>query len=151
MGSFFAELGLPQNAGRLFGYLLTCEPAEQSAKGLGRGVGASTGSVNTMLRMLVGMGMVTRRAQVGSRQYLYQIRPGAWMDLIAARLHMVARLNELAQLGLDCLGETSERTKRLEAMRDFYAFLDSEMVGAINRYVRERECEASQGDSEAQS
>ena len=62
MGDFFDRLGQPRIDGKLFGYLLSGDPPEQSAVQLQEVVSASAASVSTMLRMLRVSGFVERRS-----------------------------------------------------------------------------------------
>ena len=135
MGEVYDQIGLSRIAGQLFGLLLVCDPSEQSAQDLARVVRASAGSVNTQLRLLVGLGLVARRGRPGSRQYLYRIQPEAWSGLLTGRLRLVGRLRELAELGLASVGDIPERRDRLQAMRDFYTFFEAEMSALIERYL----------------
>ena len=135
MGDFFDQLGLSRIAGRLFAFLLVCDPPEKSAADLTEAIQASAGSVNTMLRLLVGLGLVSRRGRVGTRQYLYRIQPDAWSGLLIGRLRLVGRLRELAELGLERVGDAPGGRDRLQAMHDFYAFFEAEMGVLIERYL----------------
>ncbi|MFQ5528157.1 MAG: GbsR/MarR family transcriptional regulator [Thermoanaerobaculia bacterium] len=139
MGDFFDQLGVSRIAGRLFAVLLVCEPPEISARDLSQAVRASAASVNTQLRLLVGLGLVGRQGRVGSRQYLYRIQPGAWSGLLTSRLRMVSRFRELAELGLESVGEVPSQRNRLSAMRDFYAFFEREVEAVITRYLEQQD------------
>ena len=138
MGDLFDQVGLSRIAGRLFGFLLVCQPSEQSANDLSTAVQASAGSVNTQLRLLVGLGLIARRGRVGSRQYLYHVQPEAWSGLLAGRIRLVARLRELAEQGLKIVGDAPDSRKRLQAMRDFYSFFEAEMEALIARYAEQQ-------------
>lgn len=139
MGDLFDQLGISRVAGRLFGFLLTCDPPERAASELAAAVGASTGSVNTMLRLLIGLGLVSRTGVARSRRYLYRVHPEAWSGLLLARLRLVDRLRALAALGLEQVGRSPRRRDRLEAMHDFYTFFSSEMSSLIERYLAQQE------------
>ena len=47
MGTWFSSLGVPRSTGQIFGYLMACEPAEQSAGEIARGTGMSRASVSS--------------------------------------------------------------------------------------------------------
>jgi len=139
MGDLFDQLGVSRIAGRLLAVLLVCEPPEMTANDLAAAAQASAGSVSTQLRLLVRLGLVRRQGRIGSRQYLYRIDPGAWSELLNARLRMVSRFRELAELGLESVGETASQQERLVAMRDFYAFFEREVEAVIHRYLERRQ------------
>ena len=39
MGVWFSSLGVPRSSGQIFGYLMACDPAEQSASDIAAGKG----------------------------------------------------------------------------------------------------------------
>ena len=53
MAFIFAGFGLPPMTGRIFGWLLLCQPTEQSAAAIGDTLNASKGSVSTSLKALM--------------------------------------------------------------------------------------------------
>ena len=134
MGEFFHRGGQPRIAGRLFGHLLISRPPEQNAAQLKDAVGASAGSVSTMLRLLQGAGFVERRGEVGGRRLWYRISPGAFSRVLAVRMRLVSDLRALAELGLQELGPVGADADRLREMRDCYSFFEREFPALIERY-----------------
>ena len=49
---WFAALGVPRAAGQMFGYLMACDPAEQSAGEISASTGMSPASVSSSARLL---------------------------------------------------------------------------------------------------
>ena len=141
MGDFFDRLGLPRIAGKLFGYLLVCDPPEQNADQLKEFVSASAGSVSTMLRMLQLSGMVERRSEPGGRRLWYWIAPGAFSRVLTMRMQLVGELSALAETGLAEMKLTGrgKRGERLREMRDCYAFFDREFPVLVERYKSTKE------------
>ena len=133
VGEFFDSIGQPRVAGRLFGYLLICDPSEQTAAQLQTAIGASAGSVNTMLRQLMGAGFVERRGEPGGRRLWYRIAPGAFGRALAARVRLITQLKELAEAGL-AINSNGKRADRLLEMRDCYAFFEEEFPALVERY-----------------
>lgn len=126
--------GLPRIAGRILGWLMICDPSEQTASQLAEALGASKGSVSTMTRLLTRLELVERVPQRGSRQDLYRIRPGAWTELMKARLSGLAVFTQLAEKGLRVMGSASPaRRQRLEEMHELYSFFEEEMAELIRR------------------
>ena len=138
MGDFFDRLGQPRIAGRLFGHLLVCSPPEQNAAQLQEAVGASAGSVSTMIRMLRRVGLVDARGERGGRRRWYRIAPDAFSRTLSARVALVSELRALAEEGLDAVEPGGEGAGRLEEMRDFYAFFEQELPALIERYQASR-------------
>lgn len=135
MGLFYEDLGLPRVWGRVLGWLLLCEPAQQSAEDLATVLHASRGSISTTTRSLVRAGLVERHTIRGDRRTYYQLRPGAWMSVLEGQVQTTKRMRELADRGLDLLdGEPAERRRRLEEMHDLTAFYEREAPALLDRW-----------------
>jgi hypothetical protein len=134
MGDLFDQIGHPRIAGKLFGYLLICDPPEQNAAQIREAVGASAGSVNTTLRLLQGVGFVERRGEPGSRRLWYRIAPGAFARVLTIRMQLVSQLRAMAEMGLAEVGQHSARASRLREMRDCYAFFEQDFPALLERY-----------------
>lgn len=140
MGDFLAQAGQPRIAGRLLGWLLVCDPPEQSADQLIEATGASRGSVSTMLRLLQATGCVETGGRSGQRRTYYRIRPEMWSEMLRTRLENMSELKTIAEEGLAMMAGTSEEAReRLEGMRALYAFFEDEWPALIHRW------EAQQG------
>lgn len=127
--------GLPRAAGRLFGWLLVCDPAEQSAHDLSLALQASTGGVSQNLRFLRQVKFVERVGRAGDRRAYYRIAPGVWETLMVAQLADTTRFRQFGNKGLALLAEQSpSRRERLAEMTDFYAFWEREIPALISRY-----------------
>ena len=139
MGILFEEMGLPRMAGRIFGWLLMCEPPHQSAEELASVVEASKGSISSMTRLLIQSGLVERMGLPGKRGTYYRIKPGSWSELMRTQISYMSALRELAERGLGLIhGNDPKFFQRLQEMRDFYAFLEQEIPALLDRYDQER-------------
>ncbi len=139
MGDFFDRIGQPRIAGKLFGYLLTCDPPQQSAAELQQAISVSAGSVNSMLRLLQVAGFVDRHGQAGGRKLWYRINHGAFSRVLMLRMQLVSELRAMAELGLQELDAQGERADRLLEMRDCYAFFEQEFPALVDRYLSKLE------------
>ena len=138
-GICYEEMGLPRMAGRIFGWLLVCEPPHQCADELANVVGASKGSISSMTRLLAQFGLIERMGLPGRRGIYYRVKPGAWSEHAKARLSHLSSVRELAERGLDLLASKDrESRQRLKELRDFHAFLEKEIPVLLERYDRER-------------
>lgn len=128
VGLFFEQSGMPRMTGRIIGWLLVCEPPEQTSAELAEGLLASKGSVSTATRMLLQAGLIERVPTPGKRGHSFRMVPHGWTRLMEAKLAGVTLLRELADRGLDLLAERPpEAQERLRDFRDFYAFYEAEM------------------------
>jgi DNA-binding MarR family transcriptional regulator len=133
-------LGLVRMAGRVVGWLLICEPQEQTFTQIADALQASKGTISTALKSLVGSGWVDRRPVQGERSDRFHLRPGRWVELSRAQNAHCAQMRVLAVQGLDLLADApARRLARLEELRDFYSWLDRELPELWDRWAASRE------------
>jgi DNA-binding transcriptional regulator GbsR (MarR family) len=136
VGLFFEESGMPRMTGRIVGWLLVCEPPEQTSGELAGGLLASKGSVSTSTRMLIQAGLIERVATPGKRGHSFRIVPHAWTRLMEAKLAGVTMMRELADKGLELLADRPPQVQeRLREFRDFYAFFETEFPMLIEHWL----------------
>ncbi len=112
--------------GRVLGWLLVCDPVEQTAAQLGEALDASKGSISNATGMLVRAHLVDRLHVRGERADRFRLRPDAWDDQLRDQGTLEARA--LLALGLEALaGEPAWRRARLEEVDAFYAWWQSRM------------------------
>jgi len=139
MGILFEEMALPRMAGRIFGWLLMCEPPHQSAEELANVVEASKGSISSTTRLLIQSGVVERMGLPGNRGTYYRIKPGSWPELMRARMAHLTALRKLGDRGLALMaGKEPKLRQRLQELRDLYAFLEQEIPAVLDRYDQGR-------------
>ncbi len=100
---------------------------------------ASKGSISTMTRMLIQIGLIERISLPGDRRDYFQIKPNAWSQMTKQRLAQITAFRELAEKGLDLLKNASpHQQQRLQEMRDIHAFLEREMPRLDERWEIEQ-------------
>src|SRR5512142_866062 len=95
--------GLPRMAGRIFGWLLVCDPPEQSMEELAAAVQGSKASMSTMTRLLVNAALIEKVRSPGARRDAFRIRPGQWRQLWRSRMEVVEEAARLTGRGLELL------------------------------------------------
>ncbi len=139
VGIVFEQTGLPRMAGRILGCLLIAEPSHQSMEQLTRALMASKGSVSSMTRMLVHMRLIERITLPGVRHTYFRLCPDAWQHMIRRGLvDEIRMVRQLAERGLDLLGEETLTRGWLEEMRDVYTFLEEEFPALLARWEERR-------------
>lgn len=135
VGLFYEDLGLPRIWGRVLGWLMVCEPDDQSAEDLATILHASRGSISTTIRSLTRAGLVTRQTRPGNRRTYYRIDPNAWTTLFEQQTQTTKRLRALAQQGLTALdGDSPQRRRRLIELEDLTAFYEREAPALLQRW-----------------
>jgi DNA-binding transcriptional regulator GbsR (MarR family) len=139
VGLMFEAVRLPRMAGRLFGALLISNPPHQSNGELAEMLQASKGSISTMTRLLMQIGLIERVSLAGDRRDYFQIKPHAWAQMTKQRMAHISVMRQLAERGLKMLeGEPPQVTGRLREMHDIHAFLERELPLLDDRWVQEQ-------------
>jgi DNA-binding transcriptional regulator GbsR (MarR family) len=124
IGLFFEHLGGPRTMGRLYAWLMICDPPHQSLTELATTLGVSKASVSTVIRLLQDGGMVERLPS-SSRQHHYRITPGGMTRVMQIQLPRMHAGVEAAEFGLSVVAKgRSEQRERLEEFRDFFEFTE---------------------------
>lgn len=135
----FEREGLPLITGRVIGWLLISEPAEQSAAQLAGVLGVSRSSISTATRMLTPGGLVERVRRRGERVELFRIAPDGWSRMLADRHARTTAFREVLERGLDVLdGEPDGRRERLAHVHELYRFLEAELPALWERWEAHR-------------
>ncbi len=136
---FFEEMGFPRMAGRILGWLLICDPPEQSAGQLAEVLQASKGSLSTMTRLLIQIGLVERAGLPGQRRDFFRIKPGAWPQLLRVQTQAMTGLHQVVERGLAMLADQAPaQRRRLQEAHELYAFLERELPRLFEQWERER-------------
>jgi DNA-binding transcriptional regulator GbsR (MarR family) len=125
------DMGLPRTMTRVLGWLVVCEPAQQSARQIQDGLGLSAGSVSTGLGGLVRGGLVERLTFPGDRHSYYRVRPGGWRQLLAARVRVLTEIRRIADQAVAAAGAHADH--RLPEMRDFYAMCERRFTELLDQ------------------
>ena len=132
------EAGTPRMVGRVLGWLLVCDPPEQSARELAERLQASKGSISTATRVLLRVGYVERVRLRGERFDRFRVRPDSW-DEFFWREDQFSRPRRVLRLGLDALAdEPSARRARLEELDALYAWWEERIGKLRDEYLVER-------------
>lgn len=138
MGIFFEKTGFPRMAGRIWGWLLVCDPPEQTAGQIAEALQASRGSISTMTRLLQIWG-VERIGVPGKRSGCYRIKAGSFVKLLHTEAGMFSEIRSLVERGLEALkNEPLEVRERLIEGRDLFEFVEKEYPLLIEKWQRQR-------------
>jgi len=108
MGLFFELLGGPRTMGRVYGWLLICDPPQQSLTQLAEALSVSKASVSTVARQLQERGLIERLPS-STRQHLYRVTPGGFSSVFSAQLSRMKSGIDAADFGLSLLDTTGLR------------------------------------------
>jgi len=115
-------LGGPRTMGRVYGWLLICDPPQQSLTELAKTLAVSKASVSTVARQLQEGGMIERLPS-STRQHVYRVTPGGFASVLNTQLSRMRLGIDAANFGLALLDQDRVRQRELlEDFRDFCEF-----------------------------
>jgi DNA-binding transcriptional regulator GbsR (MarR family) len=121
--AFAQHFGLPPITGRILGWLLICDPPEQSAGEIADAIGASRASLTTSMRLLTAGNLVRRRHRPGERTTYFRIDDDAWEKVIRQRIDAMASLRAITQDAMALVGPDTARAGRVRAAHAFFGWL----------------------------
>jgi DNA-binding transcriptional regulator GbsR (MarR family) len=143
MGQFLGSLGMTPMAGRMWGFLLICEPPEQTAAEIADGLQASRGAISGTARLLAGAGLIRRATRPGDRREYFSAPPEALDSMLASASAIYRQMREIAERGLVATSDRSPSARaRLQEFRDVMAFVEREVPLVIERFLGKRANEA---------
>ncbi|GAA3960355.1 siderophore transport transcriptional regulator MmpR5 [Actinomadura viridis] len=132
---FFEREGMPLISGRVLGWLLICDPPEQSAAQLAETLQVSRSSISSATRLLTPSGLVEGVRRRGERQEFFRIAADGWSRMLAGRYAKTAAFRAITEEGLRVLsGSTPERRERLSNVNELYRFLEGELPALWRRW-----------------
>ena len=139
MGQFLGGYGMTPMAGRMWGWLLLCEPPEQTAAEIAEALQASRGAISGTARILTQAGFIRRTTKRGDRREYFSSPPEALDSMLSNAAVIYRRLREIAEHGLAAAEDSSPGVQaRLHEFRDIAAFIELEVPRAIDGFLKER-------------
>ena len=137
MGQFLGGYGMTPMAGRMWGYLLICDPPEQTAAEIAGALHASRGAISGTARILTSAGFIRRTTRRGDRREYFSSPPEALDSMLSNASVVYRRLREIADHGLAAAGSASAEA-RLREFRDVVAFIEAELPRLIDGFLKDR-------------
>ncbi|WP_162145908.1 GbsR/MarR family transcriptional regulator [Glycomyces tenuis] len=137
-GLFFERLGLSRTAGGVMGYLLTADTEGADAPELCATLGVAKSSMSVALRQLEQAGLLERFRRFGHRRDRYRLTEDVFGRAFRAKMAEFERFQQFAEQGLEAVGDDPARRKRLENMRDMYAFMAERFPRLLDEWESSR-------------
>ena len=139
MADFYArEYGFPPVAGRVLGYLLICQPPEQTVAGLSEALLASRSAITGAVALLARYHAVRRTRSAGQRMDYVTLDPRA-LDPTGFAGATYQEQATLAREALAMLEDgPSERRSMIEEGAAFYDFLAERMPALLTEWHARR-------------
>ena len=149
MGQFLGSIGMTPMSGRMWGWLLICEPPEQTAAEIADALQASRGAISGTARLLATAGLIRRSTRPGDRREYFSAPPEALDSMLASASAIYRQMREIAERGLAATSDRSPSARaRLEEFRDVMTFVEREVPILIGRFLSNRTPGAGAGRQE---
>jgi hypothetical protein len=102
--------GLAPITGRILGWLLICDPPEQSVGDIADSIGASRASMTSNMRLPTSIGLVRRQTRLGEQSSYYRIQDDAFEKVVRRRLAAFAAFGDIAEEGVKLGGDDETHT-----------------------------------------
>ena len=139
MGQFLGSIGMTPMAGRMWGWLLICDPPEQTASDIAEALHASRGAISGTARLLSTSGLVRRTTRAGDRREYFSAPPEALDSMLSSAAAIYRQMRQIAERGLAATANRPPAARaRLQEFRDVMAFVEQEVPTVIGRFLEER-------------
>jgi len=135
MGGLTVVAGLPRAVMRVLGWMIVCEPRDQTAGDIQRELNLSAGSVSAAVRELCDVGMLERLARPGDRRIHYRLSARGWAAGFETRFRILAELRRVAGRALDAA--EGEADDRLQGMHDLFAVMEAALLELLRTSLAE--------------
>jgi DNA-binding transcriptional regulator GbsR (MarR family) len=139
MGQFLGSIGMTPMAGRMWGFLLICEPPEQTAAQIAEALHASRGAISGTARLLAGPGLIRRSTRPGDRREYFSAPAEALDSMLASAGAIYRQMREMAERGLTAMADRPpEARARLQEFHDVMTFVEQEVPRLVGEFLRDR-------------
>lgn len=128
------EAGMQRMPARVFSALMASESGALTAAELAGRLQVSPAAVSGAVRYLAQMGMVSREREPGSRRERYRVHHDQWYETLARRDKILLRWERTLREGIGVMGPGTPAGRRLGETADFFAYLQEELVGLLDRW-----------------
>ncbi len=136
--------GLPPVAGRLWAWLLICEPPDQTVDEISVAIGASRGAISGAVRMLEPSGLIVRTKRPGDRREHWRTSPDAVIHSLEAKERATRpSLRAIDDILLAYADRSESSLERLREVQRLYAMVHGMFPQLIAQFRAEREAAAS--------
>jgi predicted transcriptional regulator len=132
--SVLIEAGIPRMPARVFAALLVSDSGRLTAAELADLLRASPAAVSGGVRYLIGVGMVSREGEPGSRRHHYRVPDNVWDEVVSGRDRLMARWTTVLRDGIELIGADTPAGERLADSVRYFEFVSAELPLVIARW-----------------
>jgi len=132
--SVLIEAGIPRMPARVFAALLVSDTGRLTAAELAGQLQASPAAVSGGVRYLIGVGMVSREGEPGSRRHHYRVPDNVWDEVVSSRDRLMIRWTTVLRDGIELVGAGTPAGERLTDSVRYFEFVTAELPLVTSRW-----------------
>ncbi|MBN2723122.1 MAG: hypothetical protein JXR95_03515 [Deltaproteobacteria bacterium] len=134
----FEEYGIPRMAGRIYACLLTSDPPYLTAKELTSQTGGSKGSINTITRNMLAIGVLEKVAVPGSRSSYFTIADPCLIGVLKRKIEHIRKMRNLLEQGIELFKDRNNNINNIfEQHIKFNHFTEKAIESIIDNWIME--------------
>jgi DNA-binding transcriptional regulator GbsR (MarR family) len=132
------EAGIPRMPARVFAALLASDTGRLSAAELASQLQASPAAISGGVRYLIGVGMISRQDEPGSRRHHYRVPDNVWDEVIRLRDRLLIRWTTVLREGIEVVGADSQAGARLADSVRYFEFVSAELPAVLAKWDEQK-------------
>ncbi len=137
-GNLLADTGWPRMAARVFAAILASEDGRMTAAELSDQLQASPAAVSGAVNYLLQMRLASREREPGSRRDVYVVQDDFWYESMMRQDSQLARWSDSLNQVLDAAGDGTAAHRRIRASLGFIEFIEEEVKGLSERWIKRK-------------
>lgn len=133
----FTDWGFPRMPSRVLVTLMAADSDALTAAELGERLGVSAAAISGAVRYLMHVGLLQRVPTPGSRRDRYRLPADPWYESASLKDGFMGQVVAVSGEGVKALGADTEAGRRIERMRDFFAFVQGELGDLLAKWRAE--------------
>jgi len=129
-----AEAGMARTPARVYSCILAEDSGRLTAAELAERLQVSPAAISGAVRYLTQAGMLVRGREPGARRDHYAVHDDVWTEMYRTRMGLLRHWEQAVADGAKLLGTKRPAGRRLAETREFFAFLQSEVPGMLQRW-----------------
>jgi DNA-binding transcriptional regulator GbsR (MarR family) len=131
------DYGFPRMPSRVLVTLMAADEAALTAAELGERLEVSAAAISGAVRYLIHVGLLQRVPTPGSRRDRYRLPADPWYESASLQDAFMGQVVSVSDDGVKALGADTEAGRRMERMRDFFAFIQGELGDLLAKWRTE--------------
>ncbi|MFI5712094.1 GbsR/MarR family transcriptional regulator [Kribbella sp. NPDC051620] len=137
-GNTLAEQGWPRMSARAFTAILASEDGRLTAAELAERLKASPAAISGAVNYLLQLRLASREREPGSRRDVYVVMDDFWYQSMMSQDRGLSRWEEILRQMLPYVGARTEASRRIRATIGFVEFIQEEVEGLSDRWIKRK-------------